>query len=81
MLALVESFCLFLHSYYSMPRLGSGGGSTTITITEPERVNAANTINRILTLHLRERKKVKWAEDVVDNENMGKKSSKSKLMY
>lgn len=59
---------------------GSTGGSatTTITTTEPQPSDRKPKVLR-LKLTASADPKVKWSEDTVDNENMGKKSSKSTL--
>jgi hypothetical protein len=57
-------------------------GSATVTITDPQQVQAGETINRILILKLRQKeKKIKWSEEVIDNEHLGRKSSKSKIAF
>jgi hypothetical protein len=48
---------------------------TTGSATETETIQ--ETKNKTMVLRLRE-KKVLWSEDVVNNENMNKKTSKSK---
>ena len=45
--------------------------------TATETAQAKGTTTR-LVLKMKDKKKIVWAEDVVDNENMCKKSSKSK---
>ena len=51
-------------------------GSTAAQTTVAEKKNT-------LVLKLKEARKpgIKWTEDTVDNENMGRKSSKSKFGY
>ncbi|XP_058678554.1 E3 ubiquitin-protein ligase PPP1R11 isoform X2 [Ammospiza caudacuta] len=54
----------------------SGGGCGTATVTES---GTAEPENRSLTLKLRKRKpdkKVEWSSDTVDNEHLGRRSSK-----
>jgi protein phosphatase 1 regulatory subunit 11 len=61
----------------SSPSIPSSASTQTVTVTEPERVEAGQTINRILVLKLRQKqKKISWTEDTVDNEHLGRKSSK-----
>lgn len=63
----------------SIPTLPSS--SVTVTVSEPERLEAGQAINRILVLKLRQKqKKITWTDDTVDNEHLGKKSSKSNSM-
>jgi hypothetical protein len=63
----------------SSPSIPSSASTQTVTVTEPERVEAGQTINRILVLKLRQKqKKISWTEDTVDNEHLGRKSSKRK---
>lgn len=55
---------------------GQNGGTTSTTIQEDQSTETNN------ALHLRgstsRRPRVRWEEGTVDNENMGKKKSKSK---
>jgi len=54
-------------------------GNATVTTTETEIETANKT--KVLILKLREKQqKVSWTENTVDNENMGRKSSKSKMI-
>lgn len=54
--------------------------AAAVTVTEEDRREAGNTINRILVLKLRaKQKKITWTEDTVDNEHLNRKSSKSKI--
>lgn len=63
----------------SSPSIPSSASTQTVTVTEPDRVEAGQTINRILVLKLRQKqKKISWTEDTVDNEHLGRKSSKRK---
>lgn len=52
--------------------------TTTTTITEPTKTETPT--EKVVTIRLKPRRKVKWTEDVVDNEGMGKKKSKSKYI-
>lgn len=61
------------------------GGSTTTTVQLVEKENADEGVNKseqteteapTLTLRLRPRPSVTWGADVINNEGMGKKSSK-----
>ena len=60
-----------------------GTGSHTIQETRPNPVLRLSAPSGVL--HLRaepeERRHIQWAEDVVDNEGMGKKSSKGMHMF
>jgi len=48
-----------------------------MTLTENEEIKESNeTKEKVVVLRLKEKPSVKWAEETVDNENMGKKSSK-----
>jgi Protein phosphatase inhibitor len=53
---------------------GAGGGTTTEVQAPAAAMAEAKPTT--LTLRLRARKGVQWDEEVVDNENMGKKKSK-----
>nr|XP_033772818.1 E3 ubiquitin-protein ligase PPP1R11 isoform X1 [Geotrypetes seraphini] len=60
----------------SAPTGSSSATVTETTVTEPE--------NRSLTIKLRKRKpdkKVEWSSDTVDNEHMGRRSSKCCCIY
>ena len=50
-------------------------GGTTQTLVETE-VAQAGTTQPQLTLYLRERPGVTWSEDTIDNEGLGRRSSK-----
>ena len=56
-------------------------GSHTIQETQPNPVLRLNAPSGVLRLRAEpeDRRHIQWAEDVVDNEGMGKKSSKGKL--
>merc|ERR1712130_119603 len=68
----------------------SNSGMTSVTQTqslqERERKKPAQASTEVLTLRLvpprrKKKKAVQWAEEVVDNENMGKKSSKKCCIF
>lgn len=64
----------------SSPTIPQSSSSQTVTVVEPERLEAGATINRILVLKLRQKqKKITWTDDTVDNEHLGRKSSKRKI--
>ncbi|XP_039624637.1 E3 ubiquitin-protein ligase PPP1R11 [Polypterus senegalus] len=62
--------------------MAEAGGSSTETITEtvpPENRDGQQPEGRSLTIKLRKRKtdkKVEWSSDTVDNEHLGRRSSK-----
>ncbi|KAM8952462.1 E3 ubiquitin-protein ligase PPP1R11 [Pelodytes ibericus] len=58
-----------------------GGGATSSTVTTESEIQPEH---RSLTLKLRKRKpdkKVEWTCDTVDNENLGRRSSKCCCIY
>mmetsp|Transcript_37145 Transcript_37145/g.90292 ORF Transcript_37145/g.90292 Transcript_37145/m.90292 type:complete len:142 (-) Transcript_37145:48-473(-) len=57
------------------PGAAENTGSATVTMTVTE-TPAQNDNNEVLELTLRPRANVSWNESVIDNEGMGKKSSK-----
>ncbi|XP_056179035.1 E3 ubiquitin-protein ligase PPP1R11 [Falco biarmicus] len=64
-----------------MAEAADSGGCGTATVTE---TGAAEPENRSLTLKLRKRKpdkKVEWSSDTVDNEHLGRRSSKCCCIY
>ncbi|XP_061216397.1 E3 ubiquitin-protein ligase PPP1R11 [Neopsephotus bourkii] len=64
-----------------MAEAADTGGCGTATVTE---TGAAEPENRSLTLKLRKRKpdkKVEWSSDTVDNEHLGRRSSKCCCIY
>ncbi|KAM9266840.1 LOW QUALITY PROTEIN: E3 ubiquitin-protein ligase PPP1R11-like [Cariama cristata] len=63
-----------------MAEASDSGGCGTATV----RTGAAEPENRSLTLKLRKRKpdkKVEWSSDTVDNEHLGRRSSKCCCIY
>lgn len=52
----------------------TAAATTTMTITEEPATQTSN--NGVLRLTLQDRRGVRWEEDVVDNEGLGRKSSK-----
>ena len=59
----------------------SGGMKSTVS-TENEEINESNeSKEKIVILRLKEKPSVKWTEATLDNENMGKKSSKRCCIY
>ncbi|CAM2101528.1 unnamed protein product [Caretta caretta] len=59
----------------------AGGGAASTTVTETVTVEPEN---RSLTIKLRKRKpdkKVEWSSDTVDNEHLGRRSSKCCCIY
>ncbi|KAF1940822.1 hypothetical protein EJ02DRAFT_445259 [Clathrospora elynae] len=57
------------------------GGSRTMEVTQPVlRLSAPSGVLR-LRAEPSERRHIQWAEDVIDNEGMGKKSSKVCCIY
>ncbi|CBX91942.1 hypothetical protein IAQ61_000151 [Plenodomus lingam] len=60
----------------------SGGGSRTIEV-RPQPVLRLSAPSGVLRLRAEpaEQRRIQWAEDVVDNEGMGKKSSKVCCIY
>ncbi|KAM4643559.1 LOW QUALITY PROTEIN: E3 ubiquitin-protein ligase PPP1R11 [Amazona ochrocephala] len=64
-----------------MAEAADTGGCGTATVTE---TGTAEPENRSLTLKLRKRKpdkKVEWSSDTVDNEHLGRRSSKCCCIY
>ncbi|XP_072777227.1 E3 ubiquitin-protein ligase PPP1R11 isoform X2 [Taeniopygia guttata] len=64
-----------------MAETAESGGCGTATVTES---GTAEPENRSLTLKLRKRKpdkKVEWSSDTVDNEHLGRRSSKCCCIY
>ncbi|XP_075594572.1 E3 ubiquitin-protein ligase PPP1R11 [Balearica regulorum gibbericeps] len=64
-----------------MAEAADSGSCGTATVTE---TGAAEPENRSLTLKLRKRKpdkKVEWSSDTVDNEHLGRRSSKCCCIY
>lgn len=63
------------------PPPSAAPGSATMTITAQQTQQQAEAKPRILRLTLQNDSKpaIRWSEDTVDNEHMGKKSSKSKF--
>uniref|UniRef100_A0A8C3UID7 E3 ubiquitin-protein ligase PPP1R11 n=1 Tax=Catharus ustulatus TaxID=91951 RepID=A0A8C3UID7_CATUS len=64
-----------------MAEAADSGGCGTATVTESGTVEPEN---RSLTLKLRKRKpdkKVEWSSDTVDNEHLGRRSSKCCCIY
>jgi len=55
-------------------------GSQTVLQTDPNSPNSPNATLR-LRAEPEERRRIQWAEDVIDNEGMGKKSSKVCCIY
>ena len=55
-------------------------GSMTQTLVETEMAQV-DTRQPQLTLYLRERPGVTWSEDTIDNEGLGRKSSKKMLHF
>ncbi|XP_074423917.1 E3 ubiquitin-protein ligase PPP1R11 [Larus michahellis] len=65
----------------TMAEAADSGGCGTATVTE---TGGAEPENRSLTLKLRKRKpdkKVEWSSDTVDNEHLGRRSSKCCCIY
>eukprot|EP00897_Mesotaenium_endlicherianum_P004809 jgi/Mesen1/4356/ME000022S03649 len=60
------------------PRVGGVTGTVTTTINQIGRSREERVV---LRLGPRRKKKVTWQEDTVDNENMGKKSSKKCCIF
>tara|TARA_A100001035_G_scaffold266110_1_gene248854 strand:- start:291 stop:623 length:333 start_codon:yes stop_codon:yes gene_type:complete len=54
---------------------GAAAGVTTQTLVDTE-TGQPTTVQPQLTLYLRERPGITWSEDTVDNEGLGRKSSK-----
>ncbi|KYO19843.1 protein phosphatase 1 regulatory subunit 11 [Alligator mississippiensis] len=63
----------------------AGGGCRSGTVTETEtETEVTEPENRSLTIKLRKRKpdkKVEWSSDTVDNEHLGRRSSKCCCIY
>eukprot|EP01039_Chlorochromonas_danica_P006670 gene6670-7370_t len=65
-----------------MEGISTNLSSGTLTLTEQQQQQQQNK-EKVLVLKLREKAKgkLKWAEGTVDNEHMGKKSSKRCCIY
>lgn len=59
-------------------RIQTSSGSSTITATVQENEAKTKVLRLKLKVNNDNGSKVKWSEDTVDNEHMGKKSSKRK---
>jgi protein phosphatase 1 regulatory subunit 11 len=62
--------------------MSTSGGMKSIVSTENEEIKESNeSKEKIVILRLKEKPSVKWTEETLDNENMGKKSSKRCCIY
>ncbi len=62
--------------------MSTNGGMKSIVSTENEEIKESNeSKEKIVILRLKEKPSVKWTEETLDNENMGKKSSKRCCIY
>ena len=63
-------------------KMSANGSVKTITSAENEEIKeSTGAKEKVVILRLREKSCVKWTEDTLDNENMGKKSSKRCCIY
>lgn len=53
-----------------------GVGTQSEVVTEPATNTVTETVQSALVLSLRDRPGVSWSDDTIDNENMGRRSSK-----
>uniref|UniRef100_H2ZS19 E3 ubiquitin-protein ligase PPP1R11 n=1 Tax=Latimeria chalumnae TaxID=7897 RepID=H2ZS19_LATCH len=61
-----------------------GSSTVTQTLETPQQQTPPETEGRSLTIKLRKRKtekKVEWTSDTVDNEHMGRRSSKCESLF
>lgn len=62
--------------------MSTSGGMKSIVSTENEEIKESNeSKEKIVILRLKEKPSVKWTEETLNNENMGKKSSKRCCIY
>jgi hypothetical protein len=70
------------HLFIAMPPLANPTSSSTTSVTTtPETlpIHIPPSIRLVLRAEPSEERHIQWAEDVIDNEGMGKKSSKGKF--
>ena len=70
--------------FINMPTLVNPASSSTTSITTSQEtlpVQVPPSIRLVLRAEPAEERHIQWAEDVIDNEGMGKKSSKGKFCF
>jgi len=69
-------YCVYLLRF--MESKGPASSSTVVQVKEEISHSIENSDSKPLVLRLRERKFVAWDEEVVNNEKLGRRKSKSK---